>query len=214
MSVIAKRPDGKIFLYVKGADSSMFKMSDGQGVQEMQEEVERMAAQGFRTLVFGVKELKTNLDWENLTSDLVEHSLKLVAVTGVEDLLQENVKQCITDFRDAGMKVWMLTGDKGLTAKEIAYSCGLLVKANDSWVDPEEVQMTENSIKAGSFKYFSTQKSNYDMFRGCFSCLNRLNYTRILDKRYPMVSYQSASTTFEVPDTADKAQIQENLRSI
>ena len=55
MSVIAKRPDGKIFLYVKGADSSMFKMSDGQGVQEMQEEVERMAAQGFRTLVFGVK---------------------------------------------------------------------------------------------------------------------------------------------------------------
>ena len=98
-----------------------------------------MAAQGFRTLVFGVKELKTNLDWENLTSDLVEHSLRLVAVTGVEDLLQENVKQCITDFRDAGMKVWMLTGDKGLTAKEIAYSCGLLVKANDSWVDPEEV---------------------------------------------------------------------------
>ena len=156
MSVIAKRPDGKIFLYVKGADGSMFKMSDGQGVQEMQEEVERMAAQGFRTLVFGVKELKTNLDWENLTSDLVEHSLKLVAVTGVEDLLQENVKQCITDFRDAGMKVWMLTGDKGLTAKEIAYSCGLLVKANDSWADPEEVQMTENSIKAGSFKNFFT----------------------------------------------------------
>ena len=43
------------------------------------------------------------------------------------------------------------------------------------------------------------------MFRGCFSCLNRVNYTRILDKRYPKVSYQSASTTFEVPDTADKA---------
>jgi len=41
------------------------------------------------------------------------------------------------------MKVWMLTGDKGLTAKEIAYSCGLLVKAGDSWVKPAEIQLTE-----------------------------------------------------------------------
>ena len=147
MSVIAKRPDGKVFIYVKGADSSLFKMSDGQGVQDLQEEVETMAAKGYRTLVFGVKEIKTNMDWENLTSDLVEHSLRLVAVTGVEDLLQENVKECITDFRDAGMKVWMLTGDKGLTAKEIAYSCGLLVKSNDSQVDHEDIQLTENSSK-------------------------------------------------------------------
>jgi magnesium-transporting ATPase (P-type) len=29
MSVIAKRPDGKVFIYVKGADSSLLKMSDG-----------------------------------------------------------------------------------------------------------------------------------------------------------------------------------------
>jgi len=54
-------------------------------------------------------------------------------------LLQENVKNCITDFRDAGIKVWMLTGDKGLTAKEIAYSCGLLVKANSNEANPEEI---------------------------------------------------------------------------
>ena len=94
-----------------------------------------MAAKGFRTLVYGVKEINTNLNWETLTSDLVEHTLRLVAVTGVEDLLQENVKECITDFRDAGMKVWMLTGDKGLTAKEIAYSCGLLVKRKEDNFD-------------------------------------------------------------------------------
>ena len=87
MSVIAKRPDGRVFLYVKGADSSLFKMSDGQGVEELSEEIERMAAKGYRTLVFGVKEIKINLDWDTLTSDLVEHTLKLVAVTGVEDLL-------------------------------------------------------------------------------------------------------------------------------
>ena len=44
----------------------------------------------------------------------------------VEDLLQENVKECIEDFRAANISVWMLTGDKGLTAKEIGVSCGLI----------------------------------------------------------------------------------------
>jgi magnesium-transporting ATPase (P-type) len=58
MSVIAKRPDGKVFIYVKGADSSLLRMSDGQGAEDLKEEIERMAAKGYRTLVFGVKEIK------------------------------------------------------------------------------------------------------------------------------------------------------------
>lgn len=52
--------------------------------------------------------------------------MTLLAATAVEDLLQENVKECIEDFRDAGISVWMLTGDKGLTALEIGVSCGLI----------------------------------------------------------------------------------------
>jgi P-type E1-E2 ATPase len=40
--------------------------------------------------------------------------------------LQENVKECIEDFREAEMKVWMLTGDNGLTAKEISLSSGVI----------------------------------------------------------------------------------------
>lgn len=35
MSVIARRPDGKVFIYVKGADSSLLGMSDGQGVDDL-----------------------------------------------------------------------------------------------------------------------------------------------------------------------------------
>ena len=145
-----------------------------------------MAAKGFRTLVYGVKEINTNLNWETLTPDLVEHTLRLVAVTGVEDLLQENVKECITDFRDAGMKVWMLTGDKGLTAKEIAYSCGLLVKTKEDFGDLGDIQLTEKSIQSRQQTVFD--ESAYNKFRGIFSCFNRFNYTKVLDKRYPIVS--------------------------
>lgn len=59
-----------------------------------------------------------------------ENNLTLLGVTGLEDLLQENVKGCIKEFKEAKIKVWMLTGDKGETAETIGVSCGLL--------DPDE----------------------------------------------------------------------------
>lgn len=34
--------------------------------------------------------------------------------------------ECIQDFRSAGMKVWILTGDKKETAESIAKTCGVL----------------------------------------------------------------------------------------
>ena len=41
-------------------------------------------------------------------------------------MLQEDVAECIKDFRDAGIKFWMLTGDLGHTALEIGFNCGVL----------------------------------------------------------------------------------------
>ena len=49
-----------------------------------------------------------------------------MGVSGVEDLLQDNVKSCIEDFIAANIKVWMLTGDKGETAENIGKSCGII----------------------------------------------------------------------------------------
>lgn len=56
----------------------------------------------------------------------------------MEDLLQDNVYNCIQDFRAAGIRVWMLTGDKGVTAKEIGISCGLV--APDSSINLGDAQ--------------------------------------------------------------------------
>jgi P-type E1-E2 ATPase len=36
------------------------------------------------------------------------------------------VKKCIVDFKEAGMRVWILTGDKDATANQIGISCGVL----------------------------------------------------------------------------------------
>jgi magnesium-transporting ATPase (P-type) len=46
----------------------------------------------------------------------LESGLDLVALSGVEDALQEGVKAALETLRQANIKVWMLTGDKAETA--------------------------------------------------------------------------------------------------
>ena len=58
----------------------------------------------------------------------MELNLNIVGATALEDQLQDDVPDCIQDFRRAGIKVWMLTGDKQETAENIGYSCKLFSK--------------------------------------------------------------------------------------
>uniref|UniRef100_A0A7S3CJ81 P-type ATPase C-terminal domain-containing protein n=1 Tax=Strombidium rassoulzadegani TaxID=1082188 RepID=A0A7S3CJ81_9SPIT len=51
--------------------------------------------------------------------------MEFLAVTGVEDKLQDHVLETIEKFRSAGIQVWMLTGDKIETAKCIAIATGM-----------------------------------------------------------------------------------------
>lgn len=50
----------------------------------------------------------------------------LLGATAIEDKLQENVGKTIAFMKKAGIKVWVLTGDKIETAINIGYSCELL----------------------------------------------------------------------------------------
>lgn len=49
-----------------------------------------------------------------------------LGATGIEDRLQDGVPDTIAAFREAGIQIWVLTGDKQETAVNIAYSCKLL----------------------------------------------------------------------------------------
>uniref|UniRef100_A0A4W5QRE6 Phospholipid-transporting ATPase n=1 Tax=Hucho hucho TaxID=62062 RepID=A0A4W5QRE6_9TELE len=54
----------------------------------------------------------------------IEKNLELLGATGVEDKLQEKVQETIEALRLAGIKVWVLTGDKHETAVSVSLSCG------------------------------------------------------------------------------------------
>lgn len=56
----------------------------------------------------------------------LENKLTLLGATGIEDRLQEGVPEAIEALHKAGIKIWMLTGDKQETAVNIAYACKLL----------------------------------------------------------------------------------------
>ena len=67
------------------------------------------------------REEKVNLCYEE-----IEQNLEIIGSTALEDRLQDQVPETIEFIRRAGIKVWVLTGDKVETAKNIGLSAKLL----------------------------------------------------------------------------------------
>lgn len=63
----------------------------------------------------------------------IETEMVLIGSTAIEDRLQDEVPDTIKFAREAGIKVWVLTGDKIETAINIGLSAGLL--DNDKMMD-------------------------------------------------------------------------------
>ena len=136
----------EIIFLQKGADVVMSKIV--QRNDWLEEETANMAREGLRTLVMARKRLSLNLykGWEkryhdasvllegrneamqNVIEEILEHDLELLGLTGVEDKLQEDVKGTLELLRNAGVKIWMLTGDKIETARCIAVSTKLVAR--------------------------------------------------------------------------------------
>jgi P-type E1-E2 ATPase len=57
---------------------------------------------------------------------IIEKDLEVIAITAIEDRLQDQVPETITSLKKAGISFWMLTGDKTGTAINIGRSCNLL----------------------------------------------------------------------------------------
>jgi len=61
----------------------------------------------------------------------IESDLTILGVTGVEDELQENVQETLRMLNVAGIRTWMLTGDKLETAINIGISCSLVTNTSN-----------------------------------------------------------------------------------
>lgn len=143
MSVILRDRDGKIWLFCKGAESSVFPLCTNYScVQETDRDINIFANKGLRTLAIAYREVPEEeyervaeaikrLDGKSAESlqqvtqqyRALERHLTLIGATGVEDCLQDNVADTLASLRAAGVKTWVLTGDKVETAINVAQSC-------------------------------------------------------------------------------------------
>ena len=67
----------------------------------------------------------------------IEQEMELIGSTAIEDKLQEDVAETISAFKETGIKVWVLTGDKVQTAINIGYAAGLLNSDMDQFIIEE-----------------------------------------------------------------------------
>lgn len=79
--------------------------------------------------------------------NIIEVDFELLCATAIEDKLQDDVGVAITSLKDAGIKFWVLTGDKIETAINIGYSCKLLNnKQEKAIIDGKEPTEVENIL--------------------------------------------------------------------
>lgn len=143
-------------------------------IRECFTHIDQYATEGLRTLVYADRFLdqKDYANWKRLyreaetslddrqdrieeVSEVLEQHLDMVGASAVEDKLQDGVPETIEKMRQAGIKVWMLTGDKRETAINIAHSTRLC--GPDTTIHVLDVQEGDLELQianiADSFQY-------------------------------------------------------------
>uniref|UniRef100_A0A8C1PRZ2 Phospholipid-transporting ATPase n=1 Tax=Cyprinus carpio TaxID=7962 RepID=A0A8C1PRZ2_CYPCA len=153
MSVVVRHPlTGEVVVYTKGADNVIMELAEAaedgfsrEVMERTQRNLDQYAREGLRTLCVAKKVLEeqeyeawlkrheyaeTSIEnREELlleSAERLETNLTLLGATGIVDRLQEEVPETIEALQEAGIKVWVLTGDKQETAINIAFACKLL----------------------------------------------------------------------------------------
>ncbi|XP_014732813.1 PREDICTED: probable phospholipid-transporting ATPase VB isoform X1 [Sturnus vulgaris] len=110
------------------------------------------------------------------TAQHLETKFTLLGATGIEDRLQDGVRDTIVSLREAGIKIWMLTGDKQETAVNIAYSCKLLNQRDTVFTINTEnketceslLNLTLEEVKK-NYGYNKPQRKFFDIIPTSFS---------------------------------------------
>lgn len=172
----------KPLLICKGADNVMLErcMGSSQEIEKLTVNLYEYSVSGLRILVVAKKELtdeeaqifeKKYNDAKNALNDKekrlseiaeeFENDMQIVGVTAIEDKIQENVPHTISSLIEAGIKLWVLTGDKQETAVNIGFSCKLLQSNMDIIkVNAKTLDETRNILRTSLAKYVRGKDEN------------------------------------------------------
>jgi magnesium-transporting ATPase (P-type) len=150
MTVVVRTPENKIKVICKGADAVLAPLlaENQRNSNILPKTIDHLydyATIGLRTLMICEKQIEERVyrEWHKAYESAkvainnreikvknavaqIENEFELVGATAIEDQLQEEVGETISAVKEAGVKFWMLTGDKLETAINIGYSCQVL----------------------------------------------------------------------------------------
>uniref|UniRef100_A0A2K6LVT9 Phospholipid-transporting ATPase n=1 Tax=Rhinopithecus bieti TaxID=61621 RepID=A0A2K6LVT9_RHIBE len=167
--IVRDESTAEITFYMKGADVAMSPIV--QYNDWLEEECGNMAREGLRTLVVAKKAL-TEEQYQDFESrytqaklsmhdralkvaavvESLEREMELLCLTGVEDQLQADVRPTLEMLRNAGIKIWMLTGDKLETATCIAKSSHLVSRTQDIHIFRQVTSRGEAHLELNAFR--------------------------------------------------------------
>lgn len=234
MSVVCQY-GGEYYCITKGADSVMEDLATQKFRPEYIECLKNYSQQGLRTLVVAMKKIDARYfrEWEAkynaalsclddrkdarvaATAAEMEQELHIVGITAVEDRLQDGVPEAIATVKEAGIRVWVLTGDKTETAVDIAKSCQLFnretqlayaTEADSEMSAFEKLQQAKRTLEGASdgglvldgktIQYALTREDCQDLIyklglasRSCVCCrltpLQKRQLVELVHKRSP-----------------------------
>ena len=175
MSALVKIPgksedeEPKVLLICKGADSIIYgRLSKRENEKSLlnttSKHLEQFATEGLRTLCIAQREISwlQYLEWNRRhqeaassledredkmeeVADSIERELVLLGGTAIEDRLQDGVPDSISLLGEAGIKLWVLTGDKVETAINIGFSCNLLGNEMELLIIKPDISIQEKA---------------------------------------------------------------------
>ena len=142
MATVINSSTGKRVLLVKGAPEIVMGLCDhvdgGVTFGLINDELAGYQSKAMRTLAFAYLLVPEGVSPEQAIQSLksgVAGGFTLLGIVAISDPVRPDVPAAITDSRQAGVKVKIVTGDTGATAKEIGRQVGLWTEDDDKCGD-------------------------------------------------------------------------------
>lgn len=184
MSTVVRCPNGKIKLYCKGADTVMLaRLAENQSFTEQTlVHLEDYATEGLRTLCVAMRDIPEQeyRQWSKMyeqaaaqiqdrgdaldkAAEVIEQNMFLLGATAIEDKLQDGVPETIHTLQMAGIKIWVLTGDRQETAINIGLSCRLISESMNLIIINEDNAHDTGAVLAKRLAAVKAQRSEGDI---------------------------------------------------
>ena len=150
MATVVKNPDGKVYLFVKGAPEIVYAMSTDTPIDKTDLDALLLGYQNqaMRTLGFAFAEIPAGQKVD--TADLKSCGLTFQGVVAISDPVRAEVPGAVREALNAGIKIKIVTGDTPATAREIGRQVGLWDDSTDTArniiTGPEFAALTDDEL--------------------------------------------------------------------